>query len=75
MKMSAAVVAPDLFAWDEENSCKLLRQPKTKDEIDSAVRVIASQEVGCIRYGGDDPELLLRIVNPGAQEHCDIKIP
>ena len=65
-------IAPELFGWNAEGLCFLLRQPSTKDELDQVVRVLWAQEVGCWRYGGDDPSFLKRLAELGIEEHCDI---
>ena len=67
------VVAPDLMAWadDNRNHCIWKRQPQTPQELDQAVAVLESQELGCHRYAGDDPAILKRI----PAEYCDTLLP
>lgn len=62
-------VAPDLVGWTDESTtfCYWIKQPHTADEIDRAVRVLNSQELGCHRYSGTDPQILRRL-DP---EDCD----
>ena len=39
------------------------------------LRVIATQELGCIRYGGSDPAILRRLVEGGEGDQCDQPAP
>jgi ferredoxin len=64
-------IAPDLFAFDANNHCYVKRQPSTADEIDAALRVIRMQELGCIRYCGDDKTILRRLAEAGESAQCD----
>jgi hypothetical protein len=50
-------VAPDLFDYDSR-SCWVKRQPVTDDERRRMIRVLDTQELGCIHYSGSDPQLL-----------------
>ncbi len=63
------VVAPDLMGWTEgEGShCIWRKQPETPKEIDQAIAVLDTQELGCHRYAGSNPAILERI----SAEHCD----
>jgi len=62
-------VAPDLVGWTNEKfpQCYWLKQPQTADELDRAIKVIHTQEIGCHRYSGNDPEILQRLPAEG----CD----
>jgi hypothetical protein len=66
-------VAPDLIGGSaqEGKHCYWKKQPETPDEIDRAIEVLASQELGCHRYAGVDPKILSRI----ASEDCDCLVP
>jgi hypothetical protein len=63
------VVAPDLMGWtgNETGHCIWRKQPETPKELDQAIAVLETQELGCHRYAGDNPEILKRI----SAEHCD----
>jgi hypothetical protein len=51
--------APDLFGDSDDNSgCWVSRQPVTPDEHGRMLTVLRTQELGCIRYRGNDPEIL-----------------
>jgi hypothetical protein len=62
-------IAPDLVGWTNENltQCHWLRQPQMADELDRAIKIIHTQELGCHRYGGKDPAILRRL----PAEDCD----
>ena len=62
-------IAPDLVGWTNENltECYWLKQPRTPDELDRAIKIIHTQELGCHRYGGKDPAILRRL----PAEDCD----
>jgi hypothetical protein len=62
-------IAPDLVGWTNENltQCFWLKQPQTADELDRAIKIIHSQELGCHRYSGKDPAILQRL----PAEDCD----
>jgi hypothetical protein len=68
-------IAPTLFSEVVEDHCYVRRQPNTAAEIDSMLRVIATQELGCIRYGGSDPDILRRLVEGGEGDQCDLPPP
>src|SRR5215510_6489829 len=68
-------VQPDLFDWNERGGCRMKRQPKTKEELDGMVRLLWDQDVGCLRYGGDDPTILQRLAELGIAEQCDKAAP
>jgi hypothetical protein len=68
-------IAPDLFSEVVEDHCYVRRQPETDAETDSMLRVIATQELGCIRYGGSDAEILRRLVEGGEGDQCDLPAP
>jgi hypothetical protein len=62
-------IAPDLVGWTNENQtqCYWLKQPQTADELDRAIKIFHTQELGCHRYGGKDPAILRRL----PAEDCD----
>lgn len=62
-------IAPDLVGWTNENltRCYWLKQPQTADELDRAIEIIHTQELGCHRYGGKDLAILRRL----PAEDCD----
>jgi hypothetical protein len=63
------VVAPDLVGWVDEGMgrCYWKKQPETPDEMMRAFAVFDSQELGCHRYAGTDPEIQNRV----GRENCD----
>ena|SRR5580700_3116964 len=62
-------IASDLVGWTNENltQCYWLKQPQTTEELDRAIKIIHTQELGCHRYGGKDPAILRRL----PAEDCD----
>jgi hypothetical protein len=67
--------ARELFDEDEESHCFVRRQPETKRELDSMIRVVASQELQCIRYRGVDDAILRRLTEAGEDGQCDAPTP
>jgi hypothetical protein len=59
-----------LFTY-EGPSCRLRRQPGTKDEMNAMIQVLSNQEFGCIRYAGHDAALLKRFGEAGVALSCD----
>src|ERR1700677_4749218 len=53
------VVAPDLVGWIDEGMghCYWKKQPETHEEMRQAFAIFDSQELGCHRYAGYDPEI------------------
>ena len=70
------VVAPDLIAWDESKSdvtlhhCFWKKQPEKSAEVERAIRVLETQELGCHRYAGTNPAILTRL----SASYCDYPI-
>jgi hypothetical protein len=62
-------IAPELVGWvdDKSGPCYWIRQPETADELDRAINVLHTQELGCHRYSGTDPAILKRC----PPEDCD----
>ena len=75
-------IAPGLFAWEEpelpvtcSNHCYICNQPNTPEQLDKMMEVMATQELGCIRYGGKDPAMIERIRKESGEGFCDEQIP
>ena len=49
-------IAPALFS-SNESGCWVAKRPETPEEIAKMIEVIDSQELGCVRYEGDNPQL------------------
>jgi len=73
-------VAPDLIAWHNfepddrgyvSSHCYVSRQPETLGEIAQMLRAMNVMDLDCLRYGGDDPGWLTRLVENGHSEQCD----
>src|SRR5580692_5000943 len=65
--------APDLIGGSAEKGehCYWKKQPKAPDEIDRAIDVLRTQDLGCHRYAGKNPEILKRL----SPEDCDYPPP
>jgi hypothetical protein len=64
--------APELMGYDEKvGHCYFQRQPASKEEITHALRALWSSEVLCLRYAGNDSDILRRLANGGMSELCD----
>ncbi len=64
--------APELFAEDEQHHCFVRRQPQDAAETDAMIRVVATQELGCVRYRGTDLVIQRRLAEAGEGEQCDV---
>ena len=67
------VVAPDLVGWADEmlSHGYWIKQPANAEELNQAVKLLHSQELGCHRYSGNDPAILKRL----PPEECDFLHP
>jgi hypothetical protein len=61
------MIAPDLVGWTSKEICYWIKQPHTPDELDRAIQVIHTQDVGCHRYAGSDKTILKKL----PREDCD----
>ncbi len=74
--MTPHVQAPTLMGFDDvEKHCFVKQQPKTDDETYRAIRAVWSSEVQCLRYKGNDPEIMQRLVEIGEADACDVPLP
>jgi hypothetical protein len=62
--------APSVFA-EGHNSCIVTRQPLGATELRRVLRVLRSQELDCVRYGGRDPRVQKILRRVGCAEACD----
>ena len=64
--------APNLMGFDEENThCFVAKQPTDENEVYQILKAAWAAEVGCIRYGGKNPQILKRLAEAGVSEACD----
>ncbi len=63
-------LAPELFV-NGEHGCSLQRQPATSTELRQALRVLRTQDLGCVRYRGQNPRVLAVLSQIGCRVHCD----
>ena len=72
MCMMPEIEAPELMAFDQEaGNCYFKKQPNTPVELAHAIAAVASSEIQGLRYAGNDPEVLRRLVDAGASDCCD----
>ena len=62
-------IAPDLFGTADQ--CYVKKQPTTADELSRMVEVVRSQELGCVRYGGSDRQIIGTLCAAGEARQCD----
>ena len=55
--------------------CYVARQPQTPIEIARIIEAMEVGDVGCLRYGGRDSEMISRIIAIGQAELCDALAP
>src|SRR5258708_4237851 len=66
------VVAPTLMDFDTvEGHCFFSRQPENEEEVYQAIQAVAFSEVQCLRYRGNDPEVLRRLAEIDSSDACD----
>jgi hypothetical protein len=63
--------APEHFVYDNSNHCFVKRQPTNRDEVTKVLRAAWFSEVGCIRYRGNDPDIIRRLAESGESQLCD----
>jgi hypothetical protein len=51
--------------------CWVKRQPSSTADLDSMIRTIATQDLGCIRYSGSDSEIIASMRELGEAEQVD----
>ena len=67
--------APTLMGFDAvEENCFVKQQPQTEDEKAQAIRAVWSAELQCLRYKGNDPEILRRLAEIGVADVCDLAL-
>lgn len=67
--------APDLFAYDETHHCFVTRQPTTKQETDRMFRAVLGGEMECLRYRGNDLQIMRRMAELGLPHLSDTAPP
>ncbi len=72
--MVPEIYAPNLMGFDESNThCFVNKQPTDEREVYQIIKAAWAAEVGCIRYGGRDRQVLRRLAEAGVSESCDNK--
>ncbi len=62
--------APGHFAFSEK-SCYVCRQPETPAEVGKMISAMTVQEFDCIRYGGTQRQIQIRLHAAGLADYCD----
>jgi hypothetical protein len=65
--------APSVFS-EGQGSCLVRRQPAGATEMRRVLRVLRSQELDCVRYGGRDPRALAILRRAGCAAACDASV-
>jgi hypothetical protein len=63
--------APELMGMHPEGHCYFRKQPATPGELGHAIEAVRVSCVAGLRYAGDDPEILRRLVANGNKTECD----
>lgn len=69
-------IAPELVGWRDQTQqlkCYWIKQPETADELDRAIEILHTQELGWHRYAGNDPAILKRCP-PEDRDHVHPKM-
>ena len=53
--------------------CYFRRQPETAEELEHAIQALWVSELACLRYGGKDQSVLVRLHVRGLEHACDVK--
>lgn len=68
------VEAPGMFAYDDKNHCYVNRQPQTESDLSRMIRTVYGAELECIRYRGEDKDVLRRLAEAGLGHLADISV-
>ena len=60
-----------LMSHDAKGHCFFARQPLTDDETNAAIRGVWASCCGAVRYGGEDPQIMIRLAELGNSSQCD----
>jgi len=66
--------ASETFAFAQDGHCFVCRQPATDAELEKVLKVVRTQELDCIRYGGSDLVILRRLAEAGEVTQCDVAL-
>ena len=69
------IEAPGLFAYAHDGHCYVKRQPLTPDEVSAMIKTASCSETECIRYRGDDQDVLQRFAELDLRHLCDVPPP
>lgn len=66
--------APDLMSHITDTNyehCYFKKQPETEGEIDRAIKAVVVSCISCIRYRGNDQNILAKLYEEGQKAQCD----
>lgn len=65
--------APELISYDDENShhCYFSKQPENESQLNKAIKILWAQELVCMRYAGEDKNILRRLAEADRADICD----
>src|SRR4051812_13422583 len=63
--------APQLFASDDSRHCYVRKQPSDAEQLRQMINAIACAELPCIRYRGQDQEVLSALRSIGGLDQHD----
>lgn len=67
--------APKHFAYDGDKHCYVCRQPQTAADTTDMIGTAWMAELQCIRYRGNNPDVLRRMAELDLRELCDVQPP
>ena len=60
--MAPEYEAPELMGYDEQTGCYFRRQPGKPEELDHAIMAVRASCIAALRYAGNDPKILERLI-------------
>lgn len=67
--------APLHFGFDDQDHCFICRQPADDGEVEDVIDAAVCAELECIRYRGNDVEVLHRLAERGHEHLADVPLP
>ena len=69
--MAPEYEAPELMGYEAGVGCYFKRQPSTPEETEHAIEAVRCSCIAALRYGGNDPAILTRLIVCGSAAECD----
>jgi hypothetical protein len=64
-------VAPRLFSYASDGHCYVSKQPQNAVETRQMLEACEVQEMGCIRYKGNNRVIKIKLIAMGEGDQCD----